>query len=174
MMRPLTLLVISSLALGACGLRDSRVNPFNWFGNSRAEPVEQTAPEAVNPLIPARSNGIFATARAEAEIYRGTPVAVISALSVERVPGGAIVRATGTDRVQGLYDVRLTPENDGEAVNGVLSWRLEALRPAGARQGGAEATRRVTAAVALTDQDLRGVSTIRVSGLENARTSRRR
>jgi len=90
------------------------------------------------------------------------------------VPGGAVVRARGCDQFSGLFDVQLTPENDGEAVDGVLSYRLEARRPDGVRPGGPEATRRVTAALALTDQELRGVRTIRVAGVENVRSSRRR
>ncbi|MEL7097832.1 MAG: hypothetical protein AAGM84_03290 [Pseudomonadota bacterium] len=174
-MRPLTVIVIASLVLGACGLRESRVNPFNWFGNSRSEPRQVAVPaEAANPLIPRQRQGIFARQRALEAIYTGTPVAVVSDMRVERVPGGAIIRATGVDQFQGLFDVQLTPENDGEAVDGVLSYRLEARRPDNARPGGPEATRRVTAALALTDQELRGVRTIRVAGVENVRSSRRR
>ena len=40
----LSALLISSMALGGCAaVRDSRVNPFNWFGGSRSEAVA-TAP----------------------------------------------------------------------------------------------------------------------------------
>ncbi|MEM8577091.1 MAG: hypothetical protein AAGF60_04510 [Pseudomonadota bacterium] len=173
MIRLVLVLAALSLTLSACGFRDSRVNPLNWFGNSRSEPVQVQAPEDVNPLIPTRT-GLFQRQRAEAARYQGTPVDAVTDLRVERVPGGAIIRATGVAREQGLFEVRLTPENDGDAVDGVLSYRLEARRPEAVRPGGPEATRRVTAAVSVTDQDLRGVRVIRVVGVENARTSRRR
>jgi len=171
----LSALLISSLALGGCAaVRDSRVNPFNWFGSSRSETVA-TAPEAnTNPLIPAGRVGLFQRQRAEREIYKGQPIDTVSDLVIERVPGGAIIRASGVSPAQGLYEVQLTPENDDdEAVDGVLSYRLEGRLPENARPGGSEATRTVTAAHAVSDQQLRGVNTIRVVGARNARTSRR-
>ncbi len=174
MLRPFTFLIALTALLGACGLRDSRVNPINWFGRDRAEPVAvAAAPDEINPLIPTQG-GLFNSSRPEIELYLGTPVATITELNVDRVPGGAIIRATGVDNVQGLYEVQLTPEDENGAIDGVLGYRLEARRPENARAGGAEATRRVTAAVAVTDQELSDVHTIRVSGLENARSSRRR
>lgn len=172
----LSALLISSMTLGGCAaVRDSSVNPFNWFGGSRSEPVA-TAPVAAstNPLIPSQRAGLFGRKRAEREIYLGTPIDTVSDLVIERVPGGAIIRASGVSQAQGLYEVRLTPETeDDEAVDGVLSYRLEGRLPENARPGGSVATRTVTAAHAVTDQQLRGVSTIRVVGARNARTSRR-
>ncbi|ASM72221.1 MULTISPECIES: hypothetical protein [Roseobacteraceae] len=169
----LSALLISSMALGGCAIvRDSRVNPFNWFGNSRSEAV---APEAsTNPLIPTGGVGLFQRNRAERVVYKGEPIDTVSDLVIERVPGGAIIRASGVAPVQGLYEVKLTPENeDDEAVDGVLSYRLEGRLPEKARAGGSELTRTVTAAHAVTDQQLRGVKTIRVVGARNARTSQR-
>ncbi|WP_243253535.1 hypothetical protein [Pseudosulfitobacter sp. DSM 107133] len=163
------------MTLGGCAaVRDSRVNPFNWFGNSRSETVT-TAPKAnTNPLIPTGGTGLFQRKRAEQQVYQGQPIDTVSDLVIERVPGGAIIRASGVSPAQGLYEVQLTPENDDdEAVDGVLSYRLEGRLPANARPGGSEATRTVTAAHAVTEQQLRGVHTIRVVGARNARTSRR-
>ena len=62
MRKTLPLLLAATLVLTACaGIRDSRVNPFNWFGQSRSERIEPAA--NTNPLIP-RGGGLFARARA--------------------------------------------------------------------------------------------------------------
>ncbi|MCR8826662.1 hypothetical protein [Pseudosulfitobacter koreensis] len=171
----LSALLISSLALGGCAaVRDSRVNPFNWFGSSRSEPVVAEPAASTNPLIPVGGVGLFQRGRAERNLYQGAPIDTVSDLVVERVPGGAIIRASGISPTQGLYEVQLTPENeDDEAVDGVLSYRLEGRLPENAPAGGSVATRTVTAAHAVTEQQLRGVTTIRVVGATNARTTRR-
>ncbi|NNE53060.1 MAG: hypothetical protein HKN30_11745 [Sulfitobacter sp.] len=172
MRKTLILLLVSSLALAACGaVRESRINPFNWFGPSRSEPVQSQ--ENTNPLIP-RGGGLFSRARAEEAIYVGLPFEQITDLKVEKVPGGAIIRATGLAARQGIYAVQLTPENEEEAaVDGVLTYRLEGVRPTRATPVGAKPTREVTAARRLTDRELRGVRTIRVEGQQNVRVVRR-
>ncbi|WP_159977006.1 hypothetical protein [Roseobacter cerasinus] len=164
-------LLVSTLVLSACGgLRDSRVNPFNWFGRGEPAPVTTTDSE-VNPLIPTRS-GIFSSNRGPST-FEGTPIDTVSALVIERVPGGAIIRVTGLAARQGAYDVRLTPANeDEEAVDGVLTYRLEGLRRAGTRQG-APATREVTVARKVTSLTLAGARTIRVEAERNALEARR-
>ncbi len=174
-MRFISLMLVASMTLGGCAaVRDSRVNPFNWFGNSQSEPVAAVDPEEVNPLIPTRA-GLFERQRAERERYVGRPIDTVSDLVVERVPGGAIVRATGVARVQGLYSVQLTPDNEDELPeDGVLTYRLEGIAPGQQVVGGSTRTRTHTAARKLTDQDLQGVRVIRVVGVQNARTTRRR
>ena len=62
---------------------------------------------------------------------------------------------------------------DETPVDGVLSYRLEGIEPDANTAVGASATREVTVARKVTDQDLRGVSTIRVEGVRNARVARR-
>ncbi len=123
-------LLISVMTLTSCAtVRDSRVNPFNWFGGSTSQPVQAEAPKANNPLLPERT-GIFAKQRAREGVYQGKPVDQVTELVIERVPGGALIRATGITRTQGAYDVQLTPETDTETpVDGVLTYRLEALGP---------------------------------------------
>lgn len=174
MRKTLTIMLISTLTLAACGaVRDSRVNPLNWFGQSRSVPVEATQVAPVNPLIP-RRNGLFSNARAEAEAYNGKPFEQVTNLTVERIPGGAIIRATGLAARQGIYAVQLTPVNeDEEPVDGVLTYRLEGVRPARATPVGSVPTREVVAARQLTDQELSGVRQIRVEGQLNAQVTRR-
>jgi len=172
MRKTLSLLLATSLTLAACGtIRDSRVNPFNWFGKSQSEPIEQV--ENTNPLIP-KTGGLFARDREAADTYAGRPFEQVTELTIERIPGGAIIRATGLAARQGIYQVRLTPENDAEEpVDGVLTYRLEGVRPNSPTPVGARATREVVAARRLTDQTLRAVRSIRVEGVENARVIRR-
>ena len=167
----LSVLLVASMGLGACGVvSDSALNPTNWFGRSASVPVEEAS---TNPLIPAGQGGLFAGRRAQNELYIGTPFDEIVDLTVERIPGGAIVRATGLAARQGTYSVQLTPENEDELpVNGVLTYRLEGVAPTNTAVG-TPPTREVTAARKLTSQELRGVRSIRVEGLRNARVARR-
>lgn len=176
MRKTLPLLLAATLVVGACAsVRESRVNPFNWFGQSREARVSEAATsENTNPLIPRGSGGIFSRARGQEEVYTGSPFEQVTNLTVERIPGGAIIRATGLAARQGIYQVQLTPENeDEEAVDGVLTYRLEGVRPARATPVGTQPTREVVAATRVTDQQLRGVRSIRVEGQLNAQVSRR-
>lgn len=173
MRKTFSALLVSTLVLTGCAtVRDSRVNPFNWFGNARSEPLTQTEVNT-NPLIPSKV-GLFASARAKQAVYTGQPFDQVTDLTIERVPGGAIVRVTGLAARQGIYDVRLTPENEGELpVDGVLTYRLEGVSPATNTAVGQQPTREVVAARKLTNQDLAGVRSIRVEGERNALVSRR-
>lgn len=171
MRKSIAVLVILSMALSACGWRDSRINPVNWFGNSRSAPVPAQDPGQTNPLIPDRSSSIFKRRNQEAP-YLGSPVDQITALSVEPSGGGAIIRVTGRTLRQGAYDVRLVAANDGTPVDGLLTLELRAMQPDDTPQG-PEATRRVHAGRFVSDQDLSRISAIRVVGLRSSQTSSR-
>ena len=170
----LTVLLAASVSLGACGVvRNSVLNPSNWFDRSTSESIEAVDEKPVNLLIPQES-GLFAKKRADDANYVGKPLDEIVDLTIERIAGGAIIRATGRAYRQGIYSVRLTPVVEDETpVNGVLTYRLEGVKPNANTAVGASATREVTAARKLTDQDLRGVRTIRVEGVRNAQVARR-
>ena len=170
MRKSLGILLVSSIALTSCGrVADSRLNLFNWFG--RAERVEAPQ-EEINPLVPQKRQSIFE--RRGEPAYAGTAVLTINDVKVERVSGGAIIRVLGTARTQGAFEARLTPENDDELpVDGVLTYRLEAIQPAGYRQG-PERSREINIARFRTVQDLTGVRTIRIVGENNAMQVRRR
>lgn len=170
MKKTLGILLMSALVLSACGrVRDSAVNPFNWFGGSETVETEADA-EEVNPLIPQKRNSLLD--REEAP-YAGTLVADLTTLKIERVSGGAIIRVKGVASTQGAFDVRMQPENDDhEAVKGVLTYTLLAVQPPGFRQGPAQ-SREITAAVFRTDQELANVRTIRVVGSNKTLQSRR-
>ncbi|MEO0401272.1 MAG: hypothetical protein AAF214_02750 [Pseudomonadota bacterium] len=173
-----TSLLVATMTLTACGaVRDSRINPFNWFGQSRSESVQRTPRAEVNPLIPEEREGLFASIRNQGEEeYFGTPIDQVSGLVIERVPGGAIVRATAIADVDGVYDVQLTPPND-ESVpdeNGVLTYRFEGVHPEARSRNTTQRQRTLVAAQRLTDNQLADIRTIRVEGRRNAQSTRRR
>lgn len=160
-------LTVAALVLGGCG--NSRLNPMNWFG--RAQPAAVVATGETNPLIPLGRNGRPLTKETP---YLGAPIAQVTELRVERVPGGAIIRAAGIGHFQQSFDVQLTPLNDGAVQNGVLSYRFEALvPPAGKRVVGPASSRQLSAAAYLTDIALTGVRKIRVEASSNALETRR-
>lgn len=165
MRRVIPALMVAILTLSACGSwRDAGANPRNWFGRSTAAPV---AVDAKDALLPKRSG-----LERAAPVYQGTRVDQIAALAVERVPGGALIRATGIATRQGAYDVRLIPL--GAPDKGVLSYDLQVVYPRDRTLQGPEQSRRVTVALALTDQQLTGVRSIRVIGARNQQTVARR
>ena len=73
---PLTLVLTATLVLTSCGaIRESRLNPLNWFGRSKEAQTQEFA------------TGVVADKRPLAE--------QVLAMSIEKTPNGAIVRATG-------------------------------------------------------------------------------
>lgn len=168
MFRPISVLVLSALVVTSCGaVRESRVNPFNWFGRSESRPV--ATGDAANPLIPRRTTNII-TRRKEDAPYAGTLIGEVSELLIERRPGGAVVRATGVSDRQGPFEVQLVPVA-AETGNGVLTYELRGLQPPAAR--GTDLSRTLTAAVWLSDSELAEIGVIHVKGARNIRSVRR-
>jgi len=125
-------------------------------------------------LIQESSQGLFQSKDSEV-VYLGKPIDQVTNLVIERVPGGAVIRASGLTAVQGVYLVQLTPTTEDETpINGVPAYRLEGVRPEFNEGVGSTHTRTVAAARALTDQELAGVRSVRVEGARNAQTSLRR
>lgn len=189
------ILVVASFALASCGsVRESRLNPVNWFGSSSssANEVETTVNAdgevvPVNPLIGQkkvsqisnvtnRSTNAIDRARilrgSREDPYDGTLVDQVTSLEIKRTSTGGIVTVTGLTSRQGAFDVRLVPRNNGAPVDGVLTYELRALQPIETVQG-PERTRRIQAAAPLSVQDLEGVRTVQIVARRNTRTSRR-
>jgi len=170
-------LAAAGVLTGCGGFRESRVNPRNWFGRSRARRRDEaTATPNANPLIPEQEEGgLFDTIRNRKKNapYGGTLVAEVSALEVERATGGAIIRVRGLATQQDVHDVRLVPETaNGEPVGGVLSYELRAVH-APVTAGTPVQPRELQAAVFVSDKTLEGVREIQVRGSRNMHTSRR-
>ena len=173
----LSALLVATLTVSACAtVRDSAVNPLNWFGGSRSEPIRPDPRAETNPLIPQNDRvGLFSNLRAQAEVYVGTPVDQVTDLVIERVPGGAIVRATGIVDQDRVYDIRLTTESDENTpVDGVLTYQLRGVHADRSTRTLSQRVRTVTAARRLTDQELAEIRVIRVEGRRNAQTTTRR
>ena len=150
MTRSLTVALAALLTLSACGaVRDSRLNPFNWFG--RSEPaqtvlvVQQSDPRSL--------------------------IADVVSMSVEPYSAGAIVRATGRTETQGWWDAELVEAKTDDPGKLVLEFRL--LPPLIKSDVNTPRSREVTAAITLTNNRLEYISSITVQGANNARATRR-
>ncbi len=134
-------------ALSSCGtVADSPINPMNWF--SRSEPA---AADTANPAADPRPL-----------------VAEVTALRLERVPGGAIVHATGIAPRQGFYDGALVALNRGLPVDGLLAFQFRAAPPFDATRAGPARSREIIVGLFVSDQTLAAVRRIQVSGAANA------
>lgn len=149
--------VLAVSLLGGCGtIRDSAINPFNWFGGSE---------EAETGLMPSE---------VIQRVDRRPLIDQVTSMRIERVQGGAIVHAVGLAPTQGAWEADLVAQNRGEpSENGALVLEFRAFpAPTGTRQG-TEVSREVVAGMFVTDQTLASVREITVQGSRNARTSRR-
>ncbi|MGH1424676.1 MAG: hypothetical protein ACRBBU_08105 [Pseudooceanicola sp.] len=98
----------------------------------------------------------------------------ITRLTVERIPGGAILRIEALAAAQGSYEVVVEPATfDDLPVKGVLAYTLRAKLPRGRLRVGNDASRRIVAAHSLSDDQLAGVRQISVAGKRNTLTTRR-
>lgn len=144
-----------AVMLSGCGFGQSRLNPFNWFGAS---------PEA-ETLEP-----VFLQERQD----RRPLVAQVTALEVERTPGGAIIRATGLPPVQGWYGAELVNEDrDGQPIDGVLTYSFRAIPPPAPTRVSTVQSRELTVAVFVSEITLSATREIRVTGALNSRAARR-
>jgi hypothetical protein len=168
MHKAVSVLVVSALVLTSCGtVRESRLNPFNWFGRSHSTAVANST-AAANPLIPQRRASIL---RPEAPAYSGQLIGEISELLIERRPGGAVIRVSGVADRLGPFEAKLV-KNEDETDADTLTYDMRAYQPANPTSQ-SEWPRTVTVAVYLTDQEMRDIREIRVKSARNVQTSRR-
>ncbi len=142
------------LVLASCGISETRLNPFNWFGGGEtesAQPLEVVELSDPRPLV-----------------------AEITQLVIERTPGGAIVRVTGLPATQGWHGADLVSVNpDGQPLDGVLSYSFRAEPPETQTRVSTRQSRELTVAVFISDIALSGVRVIQVTGAQNSRIARR-
>lgn len=140
------------IILAGCGsIRESRVNPLNWFGPDRGETL---TPQEIS----------------DAEDNRPRVDQVVS-VRVEQVAGGAIVNAVGLPQAQGFYEAELV--RIPNEANGVMDLEFRIIPPRQATRVSTQASREVTVGSFLSTQDLAGITSIRVLGARNARSVRR-
>ncbi|HGG05840.1 MAG TPA: hypothetical protein ENK28_10305 [Aliiroseovarius sp.] len=152
---PGRIIIVLSLFLGlsACS---SRLNPMNWFQNSRVETIQ---------LIP---DGGFPE-----DLDGRILVSQVTDFKVMRNPGGAILQVTGLPPTQGYWDGELVPENNEEPVDGILTYMFRISPPFEPTPAGTPYSRRVIVAHFVSDVKLQGVSQIRIVGENNSRIARR-
>lgn len=152
MRRPFLAALTAVMFLTACGgFRESRWNPFNWFGRSQPEQAQTFAigtPEDPRPLVDQ-----------------------VLSMEVEQTNGGAIIRATGLPPTQGYFKADLVARPIDE--NGVLVFDFRIAPPAEQKRAGSERSRQVVAATFLSNRKLEEISQIVVQGAGNARSARR-
>lgn len=149
MTRSLSVALAALLVLSNCGaVRDSRLNPFNWFG--RAEPTETIA-AVEKPQDP-----------------RFLVEDVVS-MTIEPYSGGVIVRAKGLTPTQGWWDAELVEVETDDPTHLVLDFRL--LPPLTETDVNTPQSREVVVAKTVSVQRLETITRITVQGARNARTS---
>jgi hypothetical protein len=149
---PLTVFCLVVLA-GCGGFRDSRLNPFNWFGRSEAAQLE--------PLVP------------EAAPDDRALVADVIDMQIDQLPGGAILRATGRAPTQGYWQAELVLREGPDQDPTALVYDFRVFPPVTPTAVSTPQSREVTVALYLSDIDLAGVQSITVQGATNARSVRR-
>ncbi len=150
---PLLATLMLTLTLSACGgLRESRLNPLNWFGRSQA-----AAPVAL----------VSSVDQADPRPL----VQQVVSMSVEPMPGGAIVRATGLPPTQGHWSGELVARDVDDQGRLIYDFRL--VPPPIAARVSTEFSRQVTVADFVSTQKLEEIRQIIVQGELNARSSGR-
>lgn len=151
MIRPIALLTAFSL-LASCGyVRESRINPFNWFGDSEKTYQKVALPERGNDPRPLMQQ--------------------ITNLVIEPIGSGALVRATGLPPSQGYWDAALVPARD--VVDGKLVIDFVAFPPVSPKDQGTPYSREVVAAVHISNIKLNGVREIVVQSANGGLSKRR-
>ena len=140
-----------AVALGGCGaVRQSKLNPFNWF--KKSEPRETI----VLPKAGSDPRNLVET---------------VLSMQVEPIPGGAVVRARGLTPTQGWWEAELVPQDLDET--GVLVYEFRLLPPVGKTDVNTQRSREIDGAIYISDVKLQNVREIVVQGATNARSARR-
>jgi hypothetical protein len=148
--RPLLVVGLCTLLTGCGGFSESRLNPVNWFGRSAPRETIVLPTEATDPR---------------------PLVETVLSLSVEPMPGGAIVRARGQTPTQGWWQAELVPLDIDDKGTLVYEFRLQpplAVTPVNMPQ-----SRQIDVAIFVSDIKLGDVREIVVQGATNARSARR-
>lgn len=144
----------AALLLSGCGISETRLNPFNWFGSDEdtetVEDVTIVESREVRPLI-----------------------AQVTSVVLEETPGGVIIRATGLPPEQGWHNAALVSETRGRPVNGVLTLAFRAVPPTEAQRVSTVQSREIVVGRFVSNITLNDVREIRIVGEQNSRVSRR-
>ncbi|MEP5758514.1 MAG: hypothetical protein ABJ327_04200 [Litoreibacter sp.] len=141
------------VVVSACGtVRESRLNPFNWFGKDRNEAVAVDA--APQTIVDGR-----------------TLVDQIVSLDIDRLPGGAIVRTVALPATQGFWDAQLIEVESEDPT--ALVYQFRVTPPLNRRAQSTQRSREIIAGAEISSARLESIRTITVIGRQNQRTIRR-
>ena len=151
MKRSVTVALAAVLVLTSCGVvRDSRLNPFNWFGQSEPVDVLTAVPDGQDTRL---------------------LVADVTGLTIEPYTGGAIIRATGVMESQGWWNAELVEVEGDDPTHLTLDFRV--MPPVTRSDVGTQRSREVTAALTITPRRLEEITRVTVQGARSARTTGR-
>lgn len=143
--------VLAVTALAGCGIGQSRLNPLNWFGADRSDPIPQEQAVRATP---------------------GRPVVQqIVSLDIARNGEGALITAVGLPPTQGFWDADLVAVPSGDPT--VLLFDFAIAPPVQQRRAGTQPSREVLVGERIPNADLAGIRTIAVRGQLNQRSVRR-
>ena len=137
--------VLAVTALAGCGLGQTRLNPFNWFGSDREERIEVARVATARPVVQQ-----------------------VVSLEGAQTRSGAIISAVGLPPTQGFWEADLVrvPTDDPSVL--LLDFRI--LPPITPEPVGTQPSREVLAGTTYSTQDLAGIRTIVVQGEVNRRS----
>lgn len=145
---------LTATLLTGCGISETRLNPFNWFGSDEneetVEDVTVVESREVRPLI-----------------------AEVTSVVLEETPGGVIIRATGLPPEQGWHNAALVSETRGRPVNGILTFAFRAVPPAEPMRASTVQSREIVVGRFVSNITLNEVREIRIVAEQNSRVSRR-
>lgn len=157
-------ILVLALGLGGCAsVRNSALNPFNWFGGGGRDSAEAQATAPVTDPRPL--------------------VERVLRLGLDPRPGGVIVSAVGLAPTQGYWNAELVPTPSQVVLDPILGRRIvptggeivfefrAAPPPAPARVGAAP-SREIAVGLYLRRKSLEGVRRITVVSAGNRRTVR--
>ncbi len=146
---PFAALLALSLLAGCSGFGESRLNPMNWFGPSTQNVAEFSIerPADPRPLIE-----------------------LVTQIQVDKLPHGALVRATGQAATQGYWMAELVVNNADEKGNLVIDFRI--IPAASGAAVSTPRSREITAAVSLRADTFASAKRIIVRGAQNQKSAR--